>query len=189
MNNADFTVLVIEGTRHCWVSMCTVWLSHSKWQQVEQGICIKFCVNPLQKLFGWFRRLQLWATGDWQLHHNNVSTCASHFVQRFLVKYQITQVTQPPYSPDLTTCGLWLFPKLKALFKAKRFQAVSEIQENTMGQLMAIRRTVWGPKLPALKGSEASMSCVQCFVSCIFFKKCHCFPYHTAGYFLDRNHK
>ena len=37
----------------------------------------------LQKLFGWFRRLQLWATGDWQLHHNNVPTHASCLVQFF----------------------------------------------------------------------------------------------------------
>ena len=118
----------------------------------------------LWKLFRWFRRPQLWATGDWQLHHNNAPAHASHLMQSFLVKHQITQVTQPSYSPDLVPCDFWLFPKLKSPLKWKRFQTISEIQENTMGQLMAIRRTVWGPKVPTLKGTEASLSYVQCFL-------------------------
>ena len=48
------------------------------------------------------------------------------------------KMTQPPYSPDLAPCDFWLFPKLKSPFKGKRFQTISEIQENTTGQLMAI---------------------------------------------------
>ena len=31
VNNDNFTVLVSGGGRHYWVSMCTVWPSHSKW--------------------------------------------------------------------------------------------------------------------------------------------------------------
>ena len=57
-----------------------------------------------------------------------------------------------------------LFPKLKSPFKGKGFQTVNEIQENMMGQLMVIGRTVWGPKVPTLKGTEASLSYVQCFL-------------------------
>ena len=68
-----------------------------------------------------------------------------------------------PYSPDLAPCNFWLFPKLKSPLKGERFQTINEIQENMTGQLMAIGRTVWGPKLPTLKGTEASLSCVQCF--------------------------
>ena len=33
-----------------------------------------------------------------------------------------------------------------------------------MGQLMAIGRTVWGPKVPPLKGTEASLSYAQYFL-------------------------
>ena len=82
------------------------------------------------------------APGDWQLHHDNTPAHASRLVQSFLAKHQITQVIQPPYSLDLVPCDFWLFPKLKPPLKGKRFQTVSEIQENTMGQLMAIGRTV-----------------------------------------------
>ena len=56
-------------------------------------------------------------------------THASCLVQSFLVRHQITQVTQPPYSPDLEPCNFWLFPKLKQPFKGKRFQTVDDIQK------------------------------------------------------------
>ena len=82
------------------------------------------------------------ATGGWQLHHDNMPTDASRLMQSVLAKHQITQVTQPPYSPDLAPCDFWLFPKLKSPLKGKRFQTIDEIRENTTGQLMAIGRTV-----------------------------------------------
>ena len=83
-------------------------------------------------------------------------------VQRFLVRHQIMQVTQPLYSADLVHCDFWVFPKLKSPLKGKRFQtqAIDETQENMTGQLMVTERTVWGPKFPTLKGTEASLCCV-----------------------------
>ena len=118
---------------------------------------------PPWKLFKWFRRPWLRANGDWQLHHNNTPTHASHLVQSFLVKHQITQVAQPHYSPDFAPCEYWLFLKLKSLLKGKRFQTISEIQENKTEQLMEIGRTVWGLKMATLQGTETSVAYVQCF--------------------------
>ena len=77
-----------------------------------------------------------------QLHQDNVPTHASCLVQSLLVKHQVTQVTQPPYSPDLAPRDFWLSPKLKPPLKGKRFLTIDEIQENTTGQLMATERTV-----------------------------------------------
>ena len=54
------------------------------------------------------------------------------------MKQHIAQVTQPPYSPDWVPGDFWLFPKLKSPLRGKRFQTIDEIQENMMGQLMAI---------------------------------------------------
>ena len=56
-----------------------------------------------------------------------------------VVKHHITQVCQPPYSPDLAPCGYWLFSKLKLPLK-KRFQTGNEIKENSTRQLMAIEK-------------------------------------------------
>ena len=149
--------------------VCCTALAFKMTEQVEQCICIKFCVK-LEDFFRWFRRPQLWATGDWQLHHDNVPTRASCHMNSFLAKYQITQVTQPPYSPDVAPCNFWLLPKLKSPLKENRFQTFSEIRENTRGKLMAIGRTVWGPKVSTLKETEASLSCVQCFLYLVPFK-------------------
>ena len=124
--------------------------------------------SALKKLLGWFGRPQLWATGDWQLYHSNAPTHTSGLVQSHLAKYQITQVSQSPYNPDLVPYDFWLFPKLKPPLKGKRFQTFDEIQENTMGQLMAVGRIVWGPKVPTLKGIELSLSYVQCFLYLVY---------------------
>ena len=105
-------------------------------EQVEQQICINFVLSlniPLWELFRWFRRPQLWATGDWQLHHDNMPAHASHLVQSFLAKHQTTQVTQPPYSPDLAPCDFWLFPKLKSPLKVNRFQTSMRFRKILQG--------------------------------------------------------
>ena len=100
VNSDDFNVLVSGGRRWCWLSTCTVWPSHSKWLSKHSNKSTSYFASssniPPQKLFGWFRRPQLWDTGDWQLHHNNTPAHASCLMQRYLVKEQITQVTQPP---------------------------------------------------------------------------------------------
>ena len=153
-------VLVGGGGRHCWVGMCSVGCHiQNDW---EQQICIKFCVKLEHSSMETLRIQKAAAVdnGEWQLHHDNASAHASHLMQSFLVKHQITQVTQSPYSTNLAPWDFWLFRKLKALSKGKRFQTVNEIQANTVGQLMAIWRTVWGPKVPTLKGTEVSLSYV-----------------------------
>ena len=116
--------------------------------------------------------MKLWATGDWQLYHDNMLAHASCLVQSFFVKHQITQGTQLPHSPDLVPCDLWVFPKLKSPLKGKRSQVIDENQENTTGQLMVIGRNVGGPKVPTSKGTEVIVPYTIFSVSCIIFNKC-----------------
>ena len=80
-------------------------------------------------------------------------------MQSLLAKYPRNSA---PYSPDLVPCNFWLYPKLKSPLKGKRSNHQWEIQENTIGQLMAIGRTVWGSKVSNLKGTKALLPCVQC---------------------------
>ena len=138
--------------------------------KMTEWICIKFCINLEHSSMETIQMIQeVAAMGNWWLAalprrraHSCVTSCLVH--PCFFVKHQITQVTQPPYSPDLVPCDFWLFPKLKSPLKGKGFQTIDKIQENTIGQLRAIRRTVWGPKVPTLKGSEESLFYVQCFL-------------------------
>ena len=54
------------------------------WESRATNLHFTLSLNiPSWKLFRWFTRLWLWATGDWQLHHNNVPVHASHLVQFF----------------------------------------------------------------------------------------------------------
>ena len=86
-NNDNFTVLVSGGGRRHWVSMRTVWPSHSKWlSKYTNKSASNFTLSlniPLWKLFGWFRRLQLWATGNWQLHQQPDSSCIMSHAEVF----------------------------------------------------------------------------------------------------------
>ena len=65
-------------------------------------------------------------------------SCCSCTRLTFLVKHRITQVCQPPYSPDLAPCDFWLFSKLKLPLKGRRFQTANEIKMNATRQLTVI---------------------------------------------------
>ena len=63
------------------------------------------------------QKVAAWVTGDWQLHHDNMPAHASHLMQNVLAKHQITQVTQPHYSPDLAPCDFLAYLKTQITFE------------------------------------------------------------------------
>ena len=68
--------------------------------------------------------------------------------------------------------ALWLldFPKTKITFEREEILDHQwDSGKYEMGQLMVIGRTVWGPKVPILKGTEASLSYEQCFLYFVSF--------------------
>ena len=87
--------------------------------------------------------------------------------------------------PWLGTLQLMDFPKTEIFWNGRDFRP-SKNEENMTGQIIAIGRTVWGPKVPPLQGIETSLSYVQCLVSCVFFHKCLNFSHSMNGYTLDR---
>ena len=56
----------------------------------------------------------------------------------FLAKKGIPVVPQPPYSPDLSPCDFFLFPKLKFHVKGRHFGTVEYIEKAVTDQLKAI---------------------------------------------------
>lgn len=84
------------------------------------------------------KRPDLWAAGNWQLHHDNAPAHSSHLIQRFLAKHTIPVVRQAPYSPDMAPCDFWLFPKLKMPLKGTRFESREVIMQNATEQLRTI---------------------------------------------------
>jgi transposase len=51
---------------------------------------------------------------------------------------RIPVVPQPPYSPDLSPCDFFLFPKLKFYLKGRHFGTVENIEKAVTDQLKAI---------------------------------------------------
>ena len=53
--------------------------------------------------------------------HDNAPAILQFSCRLFFAKHHITQVCQPPSSPDLAPREFWLFPKLKSPLKGRRF--------------------------------------------------------------------
>ena len=76
--------------------------------------------------------------GDtWMLHHDNAPCHTAISVNEFLAKKGISVVPQPTYSPDLSLCDFFFFPKLKFNFKGRHFRTVDNIQKVVTEQLRA----------------------------------------------------
>ena len=135
---------------------------------------------------GWFRRLQLWATGDWQLHH---TTCP--LIHHISCRFFWYNIKSPRWlsllQPRFGARWLLAIPKLKSLLKGKRFQTISEIQKNMTGQLWQSGEL--GEVPICLLWRRLRHHCPMCnlsLVSHVFFNKCLYFSYCMAGYFLGR---
>ena len=74
----------------------------------------------------------------WMLHHNNAPCYTAISVNEFLAKKGTSVVPQPPYSPDLSPCDFFLFPKLKFHLNGCHFGTVDNIQKVVTDQLRAL---------------------------------------------------
>ena len=130
---------------------------------VEQRICIKFCIKLEHSFKETIQMIQkAAAVGNcWLAASPQQCVCSCRV---FWWNIKSPRWLSPHYSPDLVPWDFWLFPKLKSPLKGKRFQTINEIQENTMRQLMANGRICEIPRCLTLKGTEASLSYIQCFL-------------------------
>jgi transposase len=69
-----------------------------------------------------------------QVHHDNAPAHSTALMHAFLAKHHITQVCQPPYSPNLAPCNFWLFPKIKSPLKGRRFFECDSHTVHKLGQ-------------------------------------------------------
>ena len=89
-----------------------------------------------------------------------------HVLCRVFLQNIKSPMTQTPYSPDLVPWDFWLFPKLKSPLKGKRFLNINEIQENTASGAVDgdWENCVRSQGAYTLRGTEVSLSYVQCFL-------------------------
>ena len=147
---------------------CVLCGCHIQNEQVEQWICITFCVKlELSSMETIWLIQKDTAMGTWWLaassgQHALLSTTSG---AEFFGKTSNHPGDSVPLQPRYGALLLLAFPKTKITFKRKEISDHHRWdQENMTGQLMAIGRTVWGPEVSTLKGSETSLSCIQCFL-------------------------
>jgi hypothetical protein len=110
-------------SRPCWRFFNNEGVVHQEYTPPGQTITKEYYIVVLCQVTDAVRRKwpQLWESGDWQLHQNNVPTHSLALMLAFLAEHCISQVYQPPCSPDLAPSNFWLFPKLKSPLKGRRF--------------------------------------------------------------------
>jgi histone-lysine N-methyltransferase SETMAR len=64
---------------------------------------------------------------NWIHHQDNEPAQAALSVAHFLTSKCITVTPQPPYSPDLAPCYLFLFQKVKSAVKGHHFESTENI--------------------------------------------------------------
>ena len=158
-------------------------------EQVEQWICIKFCIkleHPSPETVWMIQKATAMATGNWQLHHDNVPAHVSHLVQFF----GETSNHSGDSAPLQPTFGVkfCLSPKLKSPLKGRRFQLINEIQENMTSSWWRLGELCEVPR--CLLWRELRRHCPPYSVSSYFVSSSInvYFSYYMAGYFLDRLH-
>ena len=88
----------------------------------------------------------------WLLHHDNAPAHNALGIQEFFGKNNIAvleHLEQPPFSPDLTPCDFFLFPKLKEVIKGTCFQHSEAIKTAVTERSSSDR----GGILPKVRGS------------------------------------
>ena len=141
-------------------------------ERVEQWICIKFCVKLEHSSMETNQVIQkatamgnCWLAASSQQHaHPCITSCAE-----FVGKTSSYPGDSAPLQPRFGNLLLLAFSKTKITFEREEISDCwgQCMQANTMGQLMVIGRTasqLWGTKVPTLKGTEMSLSYVQCFL-------------------------
>ena len=87
-------------------------------------------INTFRHILFWAK---IWPWREWQGN-------SSHFIQNCMAKNQTPGVRQAPYSPDMTPCDFWLFPKFKRPLKGKLSQTGEDIMSTTTAELNTIQK-------------------------------------------------
>jgi len=68
----------------------------------------------------------------------NAPKHSAAIIRQFLTQKQVATLNHPPYSPDLSPPGHFLFPKMKLLLKGARFDTSEGILKAVIDQLNKI---------------------------------------------------
>ena len=124
------------------------------WVATRQTVNKEYYVEVLRVFRKRFRRKRpaLFKSGQWHFHQDNVPVHDSILITDYLTKMVIKTVPQPPYSPDLVLCDLFL--KLKEKPRGCRYETIEEMKEAVTS---SHKRTSMGPSRSSWNGSTSAL--------------------------------
>ncbi len=106
------------------------------------------------------KRPALRRDNSWILLQDNAPAHVSLGAADFFHKTRTELWPHPPYSPDLSPCDYWAFPKLKALLKGMRFQTIEDLKISAIRTMKNIPKEEYRQALGRLE--HRYERCVQC---------------------------
>ena len=140
---------------------------------------------PPWKLFGWFRRLQLWATGDWQLLHNAPSH-ASRLMQSFFGETSNLPGDSASLQPRFGALWLLAFPKTKITIEREEISDSWDSGKQDVAADGEWENCVRSPGVYFEGDWSVIVLYVQCFLYLVSSSINISFSYYRDEYFLDR---
>ena len=136
-------------------------------ERVEQWICIKFCFKfEHSSMESTWMIQKAAAMGSWWLassSQQSTCSCITSGVE-FVGEISSHPGDSAPLQPRFGTLWLLAFLKIKITFKKKEIAHCWWDSGKYDRAADGDGRTVWDPRAPTLKESEASLSYVQCFL-------------------------
>lgn len=111
---------------------------HKEFVPPGQTVNQHFYREVLERLRKRVLRVRPDIANTWILHHDNAPCHTALSVSQFLTTKGITVLPQPPYSPDMSPCDFFLFPRVKSVVKGTHFESIEEIQTAVTRVLMGI---------------------------------------------------
>jgi len=103
-------------------------LVHKEFLPPGQTVNQQFYIEVLERLRKRIIRVRPEIANTWILYHDNAPCHRAFSVTQFLTLKNITVLPQPPYSPDMSPCDFFLFPRIKQVVKGTHFDSVKDIQ-------------------------------------------------------------
>jgi len=101
---------------------------HKEFVPPGQTVTKTFYREVLERLRKIVARVRPGIACAWMLHHDNAPCNTAVSVNECLAEKSIHVFPQLPYSPDLSPCDLFLFPRLKNHLKERHFNTLDNIQ-------------------------------------------------------------
>ena len=98
------------------------------------------------------------------LLHDNASSHKCEVVKSFLASNKVKVLNHPPYSPDLSLCDFFLFPRLKKMFSGNKYMSRSSLGSTNYQCLQQIPKedylsafSVWVKRLQKMRFSRGGI--------------------------------